>query len=225
MTTFGFSLAGGLDVDGNEYPDLLVGAYDSDRIVYLRSRPVVQLIAADVTFDVDSKQIDLDGRNCSLLDGTPVACVPLTLCFEYGGRGVDGRQEINVQLVLDAKSPKSPRLHFLTSEGRSNLNQTYALVKGKRFCRTHTVYVPSPKNKIDKRMPIDCEMRYNLATSSSSALNSSGRLIPMLDETRPLSKSTSIKLKSDCGSDDVCVPDLQIVNFSTYLRFELNWQK
>ena len=102
MTTFGFSLAGGLDVDGNEYPDLLVGAYDSDRIVYLLSRPVVQLIAADVTFDVDSKKIDLDGRNCSLLNGTPDACVPLTLCFEYGERGVDGRQEINVQLVLDA---------------------------------------------------------------------------------------------------------------------------
>jgi hypothetical protein len=214
LSTFGFSLAGGLDVDGNEYPDLVVGAYESDRIVYLRSRPVVQLLAADVTFDVDSKQIDLDSRNCSLLDGvTAVACVPLTLCFEYGGRGVDGRQDINVQLVLDAKSPKSPRLHFLASEGRSNLNQTFSLVKGQRFCRTHTVYV-RPLIR-DKLTPIEAEVRYSLNEQPDAVRRRNRRqLAPVLGADTP-TKSDVIVIQKNCGSDNVCVPDLQIVNFST----------
>lgn len=33
--TFGYSLSGGLDVDGNKYPDLLVGSLD-DTIALLR---------------------------------------------------------------------------------------------------------------------------------------------------------------------------------------------
>lgn len=35
MRTFGYSLSGGLDVDGNSYPDLLVGSL-AERIVLLR---------------------------------------------------------------------------------------------------------------------------------------------------------------------------------------------
>lgn len=33
--TFGYSVSGGLDVDGNEYPDLLVGSLD-DTVALLR---------------------------------------------------------------------------------------------------------------------------------------------------------------------------------------------
>jgi len=36
VSTFGFSLSGGKDLDGNQYPDLLVGAYDSDMVAYFR---------------------------------------------------------------------------------------------------------------------------------------------------------------------------------------------
>ena len=43
LRTFGWSLSGGMDLDGNEYPDLLVGAYESANAVYLKSAPVVHL--------------------------------------------------------------------------------------------------------------------------------------------------------------------------------------
>uniref|UniRef100_A0A667WUA6 Integrin alpha-2 domain-containing protein n=1 Tax=Myripristis murdjan TaxID=586833 RepID=A0A667WUA6_9TELE len=39
---FGYSLSGGLDVDGNRYPDLLVGSLD-DTVALLRTRPVIHL--------------------------------------------------------------------------------------------------------------------------------------------------------------------------------------
>lgn len=36
VSTFGFSLSGGKDLDGNQYPDLIVGAYESDAVAYFR---------------------------------------------------------------------------------------------------------------------------------------------------------------------------------------------
>ena len=40
----------GLDLDGNKYPDLIVGSPFSGQAVYLRSRPVVR-VNADVYLD------------------------------------------------------------------------------------------------------------------------------------------------------------------------------
>lgn len=218
LTTFGFSLAGGLDVDGNEYPDVLVGAYDSDRVVYLRSRPVVYLSTVDITYDVESKQIDLDNRNCTLFDGTPVACVQLTLCFEYTGRGVSPREEINVQLTLDAKNPKNPRLHFLSSEGRSSLNQTYSLSKGQRYCRTHTVYV-RPLVR-DKLTPMESEVRYSLREPADAARRRSRRALPPVLGADTPTKSDVLVIQKNCGPDNVCIPDMQVtakMNMDQYI--------
>lgn len=36
FTTFGFSLSGGVDLDSNNYTDLVVGAYKSDSVVFFR---------------------------------------------------------------------------------------------------------------------------------------------------------------------------------------------
>ncbi|EFX79732.1 hypothetical protein DAPPUDRAFT_304328 [Daphnia pulex] len=214
LSTFGFSLAGGMDVDGNEYPDVLVGAYDSDRIVYLRSRPVVYLNTVDINYDVESKQIDLENKNCSLFDGTAVACVPLTLCFEYSGRGVNNREEVMVQLILDSKSPKNPRLHFLSEENKSSLNETYQLAKGQRACRTYTVYV-RPLIR-DKLTPIESEVRYSLREvtdtrrgGATQAGRSRRSLPPVLGAEAP-SKTDVIVIQKNCGPDNICVPDMQV---------------
>ncbi|KAM7541664.1 hypothetical protein Aperf_G00000027885 [Anoplocephala perfoliata] len=44
LKSFGFSLSsGGLDLDANGYPDLVVGAPDSDEIVVFRTRPVIKV--------------------------------------------------------------------------------------------------------------------------------------------------------------------------------------
>ena len=43
LRTFGYSLSGGLDMDQNGYPDLLVGAYEEAAVVLLRSRNIINI--------------------------------------------------------------------------------------------------------------------------------------------------------------------------------------
>ena len=47
-----------MDLDNNNYPDLLVGAYESNNAVYLKSAPVVHL-DSEVQFLVSGKQINI----------------------------------------------------------------------------------------------------------------------------------------------------------------------
>lgn len=53
-----------------------------------RSRPVVKM-TGQVAFSLDSKQISLEQKNCTLRDGTRVPCVPLNAYLKYGGVNVD----------------------------------------------------------------------------------------------------------------------------------------
>ena len=43
LKTFGYSLSGGTDMDQNGYSDLLVGAYENDAVVLLRSKKIIDI--------------------------------------------------------------------------------------------------------------------------------------------------------------------------------------
>lgn len=64
VTTLGHSLSGGLDLDQNGYPDLLMGAYESDSVVLLRSRPIVGLVT-QVGPEQNLKNIDPTQHGCA----------------------------------------------------------------------------------------------------------------------------------------------------------------
>ncbi|KAK3912027.1 Integrin alpha-PS2, partial [Frankliniella fusca] len=212
LSTFGFSLSGGHDLDNNEYPDLAVGAYESDSAVFFRSRPVVKM-TGQVAFSLDSKQISLDQRNCTLRDGTRVPCVPLNAYLKYGGVNVDDSIELEVQFVLDARKPKGPRMFFVSDSGRNSLNQTVRLDKNVLFQKSMFVYIKPDLR--DKLTPLDAEMRYSMQPRRTSS-----SLPPILDQDAPPVQRDSISIQKNCGRDNVCIPDLQLIassNVSKYL--------
>lgn len=63
VTTLGYSLSGGLDLDENGYPDLLIGAYESDSVVLLRSRPIIGILT-NIHPAEHLTNIDPNGQGC-----------------------------------------------------------------------------------------------------------------------------------------------------------------
>lgn len=79
IRTFGWSLSAGTD--------LLVGAYESNKVVLLKSSPIIQMDSQIRFKKVDNSNI-YDINDCRILDGSEVPCVEVELSVEYSGIGV-----------------------------------------------------------------------------------------------------------------------------------------
>ena len=81
LRTFGYSFADtrGVDIDGNEYPDVVVGSYASDTVIVLRTRPVVK-----VETSLSSVPQRLNSATSTCFDGT------MNNCFNIRSSSVDG---------------------------------------------------------------------------------------------------------------------------------------
>lgn len=208
-TTFGFSLTGGVDMDGNTYPDLAVGAYSSSQVFIFKSRPVA---AVDSTtyFSSASKLINIEEKGCiSKRDARHVPCTNLTTCWSYMGDFLPPRLNFTVSWILDAKKPKNPRMFFMSN--LNNMRSMFIILEfGKQFCHTEQVFID---NVQDKLTPLEVESRYNLTSSTAPAPLVRRRreaLEPVIDQNREIVQRDAINIQKNCGEDNICVPDLKL---------------
>ena len=142
LQTFGFSVAGGQDLDRNTYPDLVVGAYESDAAVFLRSRPVIRADCKVEYFFPNhpkSSGINLENKDCTV-DGIneKVSCLLLKVSFKYDGEY--SNQIFDIELILDAVKTKNPRMFFNTDVGKSTMIiQNVAIKRDKEWSRNYNV--------------------------------------------------------------------------------------
>ena len=80
LQTFGYSLADtrGVDVDDNTYPDIAVGAYASDAVVLLWTRPVI-----NIETGLSSLPEKVNPVNTSCFDESPYNCFNVTTCLRF----------------------------------------------------------------------------------------------------------------------------------------------
>ncbi|XP_055531825.1 integrin alpha-PS2 isoform X2 [Wyeomyia smithii] len=208
ISTFGFSVAGGVDLDGNQYPDMVVGAYEADKALVFKSRPVA-VMEASTLFETENKLISLDDVNCTLRDRKQVPCTVVNSCMKYNGINVPPTLDIEVSWLLDSKKSRNPRLFFINEEGRNLRNQSVRLYRGKLECKSERVYIA--ENIRDKITPLEVEMKYSLRQSSSSAQGGRRATVdPVLDQNRGTVQKDSINIQKNCGPDNVCIPDLRL---------------
>ncbi|KAM6368925.1 integrin alpha-IIb isoform 2-T2 [Pluvialis apricaria] len=136
---FGFALRGATDLDGNGYPDLLVGAYGAAKVAVYRGQPVV----------VAQTQLSVpDGLNpkmlaCVLPDsGTRVSCFPVVLCVSVTGQSIPQSIRLDAELQLDRLKPKQSRRVLLLQGHQSSWHTALELAPGTPpLCHNLTAYL------------------------------------------------------------------------------------
>nr|XP_021515831.1 integrin alpha-7 isoform X9 [Meriones unguiculatus] len=111
IKSFGYSLSGGLDVDGNHYPDLLVGSL-ADAAALFRARPVLHV---SQELSITPRAIDLEQPNCA---GGRLVCVDVQICFSYVAVPSSYSPAVALHYMLDGDTDRRlrgqlPRVTFL----------------------------------------------------------------------------------------------------------------
>ncbi|NXL13214.1 ITA3 protein, partial [Setophaga kirtlandii] len=200
IKTFGYSLSGGLDMDGNSYPDLLVGSL-SERVVLLRARPVINIL--DKTFTVTPSKVD--PAQC-----TPKSCMTVTLCFSYNQSAGDPNysERITLQYTLEAdKDRHPPRVRF---SGSQSATYTGDFSMPDTRCQTQELLLLD--NIRDKLHPIVLSMNYSLLERPRTFQLGPHSLdaFPVLNQDQSHENETKIEFQKECGSDNQCYSNLQL---------------
>ncbi|KAK9396525.1 integrin alpha-9 [Crotalus adamanteus] len=140
LQMFGQSISGGIDMDGNGYPDVTIGAFMSNNVVLLRSRPVITL---DISIFLPAS-IDITAPQCHD-DLQQVNCLNVTACFRFKGRHVPGVIDLNYNLTADvAKKEKGYpiRVYFISSgEAAGQITEQLQLSYMQKKCSNYLAFV------------------------------------------------------------------------------------
>ncbi|XP_051261232.1 integrin alpha-8 [Dicentrarchus labrax] len=203
---YGFTLRGGQDLDNNQYPDLIVGAFGAGEVSVYRSRAVVSVEAAMI---LTPRILNPDDRQCHLPDtDIMVTCLKVEVCAAVSGVGIPSSVDLKAELQLDwLKGTRGgvKRVSFLDTQ----LSQRTGLLSlGRnrpRSCLSYTIYLKEEDEFRDKLTPISLALNYSLAPPSHGQ-----NLPPVLNHYSSTFLQEHAYILLDCGDDNICIPDLQL---------------
>jgi len=112
LKSFGASLAGGADLDGNGYPDVIVGAYLSSAATVLLSRPVVDI---DASISATPERIRTSSETCAV-DHSQNVCFQVKVCFRFTAEPRSRYVTLREFFLLKCFLAPPPILHVASSE-------------------------------------------------------------------------------------------------------------
>ncbi|XP_074194913.1 integrin alpha-4 isoform X3 [Rhinolophus sinicus] len=157
LSMFGQSISGQIDADNNGYVDIAVGAFRSNSVVLLRTRPVV-IVEASLNHPESVNRTNFD----CIENGMPAVCMDLTLCFSYKGKEVPGYIVLFYNMSLDVnRKAETPSRFYFSSNGTSDVITGNMKVSRKvANCRTYRAFMR--KDVRDILTPIQIEAAYYL---------------------------------------------------------------
>uniref|UniRef100_A0A8B9V990 Integrin subunit alpha 8 n=1 Tax=Anas zonorhyncha TaxID=75864 RepID=A0A8B9V990_9AVES len=204
---FGFTLRGDSDVDKNDYPDLIVGAFGAGKAVVYRARPVVTvnalLILNPMIVNPDNKTCQLPGSQ--LL----VACFTVRVCAAFEGQSISDAIVLKGELQLDSLKQKGAVKRTLFFDYHQSHHYFSIVIERQKQlrCQDFLVYLRDETEFRDKLSPININLNYSL---DESHFEDGLTVKPILNYYQKSSVTEQAYILVDCGEDNLCIPDLQL---------------
>lgn len=217
LRSFGYSLSGGVDMDQNGYPDLLVGAYESDRVVLLRSRPVIRIVTE--VRNLPNEGINPQGEVCAPKN---LVCFRFEACLRFDDNSRHIKDYVTVRYRIEGDTIKTvestKRIEF--SEPFNNTNfvverNLRLSPRDRKFeCGVETVYLKEFSDGQDTLNQLRFLLTYKLVERDPPVYSNRGSLPPL--ENWPILDQLAAKqtfyvnFTKNCGSDNECISNLVI---------------
>ncbi|XP_064116028.1 LOW QUALITY PROTEIN: integrin alpha-PS1-like [Macrobrachium nipponense] len=212
---FGYALSGGMDLDGNGYPDLLTSSFCSDRVLLIRARPVI-----DIYTEVRSKNlenIDPTKKGCTEDISAQETCFSFDACFKMDN-DAGTRTGLKLKYTIEEISDR-PLARVRFDNSRSDQPSiVYRDINlrpedmGVLDCHREIVYLlDGPRNILQ---PLKFKLSYEIVQREPRPVNE-GDAVPDIDDYPILNQQEALRyfdgtFAKDCGDDDICVSDLDV---------------
>ncbi|XP_072859222.2 integrin alpha-8 isoform X2 [Pogona vitticeps] len=204
---FGFTLRGDSDIDKNDYPDLIVGAFGAGKVVVYRARPVVTV---DARLLLSTEIINPENKTCQLpVTKTSVACFTINVCVSFEGPGISDKIALRAELQLDSLKVKGAVKRTLFLDYHQSQHIFLFTVSRQNWftCKNFVVYLRDETEFRDKLSPIHITLNYSL---DESAFSHDLTVNPILNYYQENVIGEQAYILVDCGEDNVCIPDLKL---------------
>uniref|UniRef100_A0A673JSN7 Uncharacterized protein n=1 Tax=Sinocyclocheilus rhinocerous TaxID=307959 RepID=A0A673JSN7_9TELE len=201
----GYSISGGLDVDGNFYPDLAIGSL-SDQVVLYRSCPV--LLCLHIVSMTSCLETLLHVLTALVTRVLSLSSVDVKACYTYTAYPDSYSPHITLGVHFEAdierrKLSLPHRVHFL---GRSLSEPEYVHsveveLHGQKHPDCQTVTFVVQENIQDKLRPVSLELKNSITTVKMN--------VQCLVQSF-LSTSQVNFIREGCGEDKICQSNLQL---------------
>ncbi|XP_063218578.1 integrin alpha-9-like [Bacillus rossius redtenbacheri] len=196
---FGISISNGLDIDGNGYNDVAVGAHLSGHAAVLRTRPVVA-VRARLTSDAASIAADSSSFQ-------------VASCLSYTGQHAPPAIDVRSSLEVD---PQLSRAFLPAEPYNSNKHiEDVVVFSTNTSCKNFTVSIKEGQKDLSK--PIEVKLDYTLhddvtinSRKKRGAAEDFCKDCPMLDPSQPTSVILRVPYANECGQDGLCSTNLRL---------------
>eukprot|EP00096_Caligus_rogercresseyi_P010607 TRINITY_DN3934_c0_g1_i1.p1 TRINITY_DN3934_c0_g1~~TRINITY_DN3934_c0_g1_i1.p1 ORF type:complete len:1077 (+),score=263.50 TRINITY_DN3934_c0_g1_i1:151-3381(+) len=213
IRTFGYSLSGGVDIDMNNHSDIVVGAYESDAAVIIRSRPVIDIITwfgkrprvIDPTLmgcesDLMSDEVCFGIESCFLIKNFPPNIETTHIKYTLDAEIFPGGRHVSRVRFGDKRSNSSYQSEKIIAVERDSLTG----------CFYETAYLR--EGTLDIRNPIKFLLTLKLQQDEPRLGRGRGGFIPPppninqfpILNAQEAQKQLDIPFQKSCGEDDLC---------------------